>query len=202
MLVASGKPALGAAPPAASAPTPPVPAAEGSAAPRGAGFEITPAVRQQLKRIQEQWLLWVSAADRAHSDSAVSEMLATAGQLGMSRLPDLSLGALAWAVEAARRHDFARAGWSLEAAERLDPQRPETAFAEAAVARAAGAYPRFAAALCRAYPRLFLLPLERYLWLRDLLIFSLYLLLLTGALFVCALMATRGGGLFHDLSTS
>ncbi|HVR09316.1 MAG TPA: tetratricopeptide repeat protein, partial [Thermoanaerobaculia bacterium] len=87
-----------------------------------------------------------------------------------------------------------------EAGERLDPQRPEAAFAAAAVARAAGDYPRFAAALCRAYPRLFLLPLERYLWLQDVLIFSLYLLLLTGGLFVCALLATRGGGLYHDLA--
>jgi tetratricopeptide (TPR) repeat protein len=192
--------ALAATTSAVPAAPPPV-AAEGSASPRGAGFEITPGVRQELKRIQEQWLHGVSAADRAHSDAAVGEMLATASQLGMSRLPDLSLGALAWAMEAARRRDFARAGWSLEAAERLDPQRPEVAFAEAAVARAAGAYPRFVAALGRAYPRLFLLPLERYLWLQDALIFGLYLLLLTGGLFVSALMATRGGGLYHDLST-
>jgi len=187
--------------PALAAPIlPPPAAAEGSSLQRGAGFELTPVVRQQLKRIQEQWLQWVSAGDRAHSEAAVSELLASAGQLGMSRLPDLSLGALAWGVEAARRKDFARAGWSLEAAERLDPGRPEVAFAEASVAQAAGAYPRFAAALCRACPRLFLLPLERYLWLQDLLIWSLYLLLLTGGLFIGALMATRGGGLFHDLA--
>ena len=186
--------------PALAAPLLPPAAGEGASTQRGAGFEVTPVVRQQLKRIQEQWLQWVSAADRAHSEAAVGEMLATAEQLGMTRLPDLSLGAVAWAMEAARRKDFARAGWSLAAAERLDPGRPDVAFAEASVARAAGAYPRFAAALCRAYPRLLLLPLERYLWLQDLLIWSLYLLLLTGGLFVGALMATRGGGLFHDLS--
>ncbi len=186
--------------PALAAPLLPPAAAEGSSTQRGAGFEITPAVRQQLKRIQELWLQWVSAADRAHSEAAVSEMLATAEQLGMTRLPDLSLGTVAWAMEAARRKDFTRAGWSLEAAERLDPGRPDVAFAEAAAAQAAGAYPRCVAALCRAYPRLFLLPLERYLWLQDLMVWSLYLLLLTGGLFVGALMATRGGGLFHDLS--
>jgi tetratricopeptide (TPR) repeat protein len=189
-----------AAAPALAAPLLPPAAAEGSSPQRGAGFEITPGVRQQLKRIQELWLQWVSAADRAHSEAAVSEMLATAEQLGMTRLPDLSLGTVAWAMEAARRKDFTRAGWSLEAAERLDPGRPDVAFAEAAAARAAGAYPRCAAALCRAYPRLFLLPLERYLWLQDLMIWSLYLLLLTGGLFIGALMATRGGGLFHDLA--
>ena len=184
---------------AAADPPPPVPA-ETPAASHGAGFEITPAVRQQLHRIQEQWLRWVSATDREHSEAAVNEMLATAGQLGMSRLPDLALGALAWAVDAARHKDFARAGWALAAAERLDPGRPEVAFAESAVARAAGSYARSAAALCRAYPRLFVLPLERYLWLQDLLLWCMYLLLLTGGLFVAALMATRGGGLFHDLA--
>jgi tetratricopeptide (TPR) repeat protein len=176
-------------------------AAEGVGSQHGVGFEITPAVRQQLQRIQEHWLHWVSAPDRERSQGAVNEMLATAGQLGMTRLPDLSLGALAWAVDAARHQDFVRANWSLEAAERLDPRRPETAFAEAAVARASGSYPRVVAALCRAYPRLFLLPLERYVWLQDLLIWSLFLLLATGGLFIAAMMATRGGGLFHDLST-
>jgi tetratricopeptide (TPR) repeat protein len=193
-------PRLAPAPALAAPLLPPPAAAEGSSTQRGAGFEITPPVRQQLKRIEELWLQWVSAADRAHSEAAVGEMLATAEQLGMTRLPDLSLGAVAWAMEAARRKDFTRAAWSLEAAERLDPGRPDVAFAEAAAARAAGAYPRCAAALCRAYPRLFLLPLERYLWLQDLMIWSLYLLLLTGGLFIGALMATRGGGLFHDLA--
>jgi tetratricopeptide (TPR) repeat protein len=193
-LAAPAVPAL-----AAADPPPPVPV-ETPAASHGAGFEITPAVRQQLHRIQEQWLRWVSATDREHSEAAVNEMLATAGQLGMSRLPDLALGALAWAVDAARHKDFARAGWALAAAERLDPGRPEVAFAESAVARAAGSYARSAAALCRAYPRLFVLPLERYLWLQDLLLWCMYLLLLTGGLFVAALMATRGGGLFHDLA--
>jgi tetratricopeptide (TPR) repeat protein len=197
--------ALAQAPPAAQAAALPAAApslaAEGAAPQHGANFEITAPVRQQLQRIQAQWLRWVSAGDRERSDAAVGEMLATASQLGMARLPDLSLGALAWATEAARRRDFVRAGWSLAAAERLDPQRPETAFAEAAVARAAGSYAGAAAALGRAFPRLLLLPAERYLWLQDLVIYCLYLLLLTGGLFVAALMATRGSGLFRDLST-
>src|SRR5580692_11257913 len=185
---------LAAAGGAAAAPAPPAP--EGAGVQRGAGFEITPPVRQQLRHLQEQWLRWVGAADRERSQAAVGEMLATAGQLGMTRLSDLALGALAWAVEAAKHHDFVRANWSLEAAERLDPGRPETAFAEAAVARAEGSYLRLAGALCRAYPRLFWLPLERYLWLQDLLIWSLCLLLLAGGLFVGAMLATRGAGMF------
>jgi tetratricopeptide (TPR) repeat protein len=173
--------------------------AEGASAAHDGGFEITPAVRQQLQRLQAEWLHWVSATDRERSEAAVTEMLATADQLGMKRLPDPSLGALAWSLEAAKRLDFSRAAWCLAAAERLDPQRPETAFAAAAVARAQGAWPRVVAALGSAYPRLLWLPLERQLWLQDLLIWSLYLLLLTGALFIGALMATRGGGLFQDL---
>ncbi len=192
LALAAPAPALAAPPPAA---------AEATGAQRGAGFEITPAARQQLQRLQGEWLHWVGAADRERSQAAVDQLLATAGQLGMSRLPDLSLGALAWAVEAARHQDFPRAAWSLEAAERLDPRRPETAFAEATVSRANGSYARAAAALLRAYPRLFLLPLERYLWLQDLLIWSLWLLLLTGGLFVAAMLATRGAGLFHDLAS-
>jgi tetratricopeptide (TPR) repeat protein len=190
--------------PAPLAPAAPLPAAlpapGGTVRERGTGFEITPAARQQLRHLQEQWLAWIAAGDRERSQAAVSQMLTIAGQLGMTRLADLALGALAQAVDAARHHDFVRASWSLEAAERLDPGRPETAFAEAAVARAEGSWLRLAGALCRGYPRLFWLPLERYLWLQDLLIWTLYLLLATGALFVGALMATRGAGLLHDLA--
>jgi tetratricopeptide (TPR) repeat protein len=182
-----------AAPPAGST-------AEGPGESRDSGFEVTPSVRQQLRRLQAEWLRWVSATDRERSEAAVTEMLATADQLGMKRLPDPSLGALAWSFEAAKRLDFARAAWCLEAAERLDPQRPETAFAAAAVARAKGSWLAAAVDIGRAYPLLVWLPVERYLWLQDLLVWGLLLLLLTGGLFVGALMATRGGGLFHDLA--
>src|SRR5262249_50849936 len=102
-------PALPASPALAAPPAPGPAAADAPAVRRGggaaAGFEVTPPVRQELQRIQQQWLRWVGAADRAAAEAAVGDMLATAGQLGMARLPDLSLGALAWAVEAQRRHD-------------------------------------------------------------------------------------------------
>ncbi len=168
------------------------------AAARGTGFEVTPAVRGQLQQLQVEWLRWTGAADREHSESAVGEMLATAGQMGMTRLPDLSLGALAWAMESARHHDFARAEWALAAAERLDPGRPEPAFAVAAVAWQSRSWLRAATALGSAYSRLLLLPLPRFLWLQDLLMWGGCLLLVTGGLFVAALLATRGAGLFHD----
>jgi tetratricopeptide (TPR) repeat protein len=164
------------------------------------GIEITPPVRQALQQLQEQWLQWVGASNPQGSQSAAADILATARQLGMERLPDLAFGALARAVQAARQKDFARAHWALEAAERLDPGRPEAAFATAAVARLEGNYARAFSALASGAVRLFSLPLERYLWLQSLLLWALTLLLLTGALFVGALMATRGAALFHDLA--
>ena len=54
--------------------------------------------------------------------------------------------AVARAVEAARQKDFPRARWSLEAAERFDPGRPETTFATRFAARLACASRSTAAA--------------------------------------------------------
>jgi|HubBroStandDraft_3_1064219.scaffolds.fasta_scaffold00343_4 tetratricopeptide (TPR) repeat protein len=178
---------------------PPARAAAAPQEPSTSAFEITPPVRHNLQQLQERWLQWVSAPNPQRSQSATADLLATAQQLGMERLPDLAFGAMARAVRAARQKDFARARWSLEAAERLDPGRPESAFAAAAVARLEGSYGRAAAALVSGAARLFNLPLERYLLLQSLLLWTLALLLLTGALFVGALMATRGAALFHDL---
>src|SRR5580658_9769235 len=76
-----------AAGPAVAQPVPAAAAAGDATPQRAGGFTITPAVRQQLRQLQEEWLHWVSAADRERSQAAVSEMLATAGQLGMVRLP-------------------------------------------------------------------------------------------------------------------
>jgi tetratricopeptide (TPR) repeat protein len=192
--------ALGVSPAAAAA----GPAASAPAFPRASpppAIEITPPVRQTLQQLQEQWLQWMSAYNPQRSQSAVADLLATARQLGMERLPDLAFGATARAVQAARQKDFARAHWALDAGERLDPGRPEAAFAAAAVARLEGHYPAALSALASGAMRLFNLPMERYLWLQSLLLWSLTLLLLTGGLFVSALMATRGSALFHDLVT-
>ena len=117
----------------------------------------------------------------------------------MARLSDLSVGALARAAQAGRQKDFARARWSLEAAERLDPGRCETPFAAAAVDRLQGNYGGALAALGRGYLRLFGLPLERYLWLQDLLVWAVSLLLLTGALFIAVEMAVKGSALCQAL---
>jgi len=164
------------------------------------GVEMTPPVRQTLKQLEEQWLQWIIQNDRQQAEKAVGDLLETAGRLGVKRLPDLSAAAVARAVEAAKQRNFSRARWALEAAERFDPGRPETAFAESLVARLQGNYPAMLAARLRAYPRLFTHPLERYLWLQDLLIWSLALLLVTGGLFLAAQMLAKGAALCRDLA--
>jgi tetratricopeptide (TPR) repeat protein len=108
-------------------------------------FELTRPVEAGLVRLQEQWLQWLSAinqSDQERAESAVADLLATCEQLGMQRLPDLAIGAAARAVQAARAGDETRAAWAIAAAERLDPGRPETAFAAATVHRLAGSYPQ------------------------------------------------------------
>ncbi|HVR97683.1 MAG TPA: hypothetical protein VMW27_13775 [Thermoanaerobaculia bacterium] len=183
----------------------PVPAvAETVSSPQVTGVEMTTSVRQSLKRIEEQWLQWNTAYYQNNPERAkqlVDDLLATARQLEMSRLPDLSTGALVRSVEAARQGDFVRAHWALEAAERLDPGRPETVFAGISVARLEGGagWLRVLTGFFRVYPRLFGLPLERYLWFQDLLLWTLSLLLVTGGLFIAVQMATQGRALFQDL---
>ncbi len=164
------------------------------------GVEMTTQVRQTLKQLDEQWLQWVVQKNPQQAGAAVNDLMETARQLGMTSLPDLSAGALAQAVQAARQQDFARARWSLDAAERLDPGRPETAFAEAEVDWRQHDYLGAARVWLRAYPLLFAHPLERYLWLQNLVVWVLVLLLVSGGLFVAVQMLARGHALFGDLA--
>jgi tetratricopeptide (TPR) repeat protein len=174
--------------------------AQAVSSPQVTGVEMTGQVRQTLKQLEEQWLEWVVQNDRQQADRSVGSLLDIAHQLGMRRLPDLAAGAIARAVQAARQKDFPRAHWALDAAERFDPGRPETAFAEATVDRLQGDFPAAVAARLRAYPRLFAHPLERYLWFQDLLFWLLALLLVTGGLFIAVQMLTKGTSLFQDLA--
>lgn len=182
---------------------PVVPVAAGAAAvssPQVTGVEMTPVVRQTLKQLEEQWLQWIVQNDRQQAQSAVDALLATARQLGMRRLPDLSAAAVARAVQAAKEKDFARARWALDAAERFDPGRPEPAFAEASIDWAQGNYLAAMASHLRAYPRMVAHPLERDLWFQDLLIWLLALLLVTGGLFLAVQMLAKGTALYRDLA--
>ncbi len=179
------------------------PVAAGAApvsSPQVTGVEMTPALRQTLKQLEGQWLQWVVQNDPEKAKASVDSLLATARLLDMQRLPDLSAAAVAQAVQAVQRKDFARARWALEAAERFDPGRPETAFAESAVNWAQGDLVGTVTARLRAYPRLLAHPLERYLWLQDLLIWLLALLLVTGGLFLAVQLLTKGASLYQDLA--
>jgi tetratricopeptide (TPR) repeat protein len=175
-------------------------AGQAVSSPQVTGVEMTPQVRQTLRQLEEQWLEWIVQNNREQADRAVSGLLDIARQLGTQRLPDLAGGAITRAVSAARRHDFARAHWALEAAERFDPGRPETAFAESTVDRLQGDFLGAAIARLRAYPRIFNHPLESLLWLHDLLFWALVLLLVTGGLFFAVQMLTKGTALFQDLA--
>jgi len=157
-------------------------------------------VQQVLQQIEDQWPQWVGAGNRERAGQVVDNLLTTVRQIGMRRLPDLSLGALVQAEKAAHQKDFPRAHWTLEGAERLDPGRPEVAFATARVDYLEGSYPAALFNLLAGYQRLLWLPLERSLWGQSLLLWTLTVLLLTGGLFTVLQMATKGGALYRDLS--
>lgn len=179
--------------------TAPASAAGSVSSPQVTGVEMSAPVRRTLKQIEEQWLQWIAQNSRQDSERVVDDLLATARQLDMRRLPDLSVGAIARAHQAARQGDFERAHWALAAADRLDPGRPAVAFAEAYVDGREGKYFGAATAMFRGAGRIFGAPLERYLFLRGLLMWGLWLLLLTGALFIAVQMVSKGGVLFEDL---
>jgi tetratricopeptide (TPR) repeat protein len=174
--------------------------AEAISSPQVTGIELTVPVQRALQQLQEQWLQWISATNAERSGEVVDDLLATSRQLGMSRLPDLSLGALVQAVTAAQDNDFRRAEWALAAAERLDPGRPETSFARSRVAWLAGRPFAALGNLIDGYRRALGLPLERSLLFQALVFWLLCLLLATGGLFVAVQMATKGGALLHDVA--
>jgi len=176
------------------------PAGRPASSPHLTGIELTAPVQQALQQLGEQWTQWGNANDPERAAAVVDDLLATGRQLGMRRLPDLAQGALVTAVRLARQGEVKRAHWALASAERLDPARPETAFAAAAVDRIEGRWPAAFLHLAVGYARLFGLPLERYLWLQELALWSLCLLVATGGLFIAAQMATKGGALFRDLA--
>lgn len=168
----------------------------------GAEVTLTPAVEQNLLQLQEQWSQWMGAFYTSRPDRAegvLDRLLTSLDQLGLERLPDLSRAAAARAVDAATRGDFPRAHWALEAAERLDPERPETAFARAQVLRRED---RLVAALGSelvGFTRLAEVAIGRATAIANLTVWILGGLLLAGAIFVVLEMLIRGGGLLADV---
>jgi|CXWL01.1.fsa_nt_gi tetratricopeptide (TPR) repeat protein len=165
------------------------------------GLELSRPVEASLTRLQEQWLRWLTSFYQSDADqarAALDDLLATANQLGMDRLPDLALGAAARAVQSQRENNPTRADWALEAAERLDPGRPETAFAEASVRWQQGAYHRALGRQLAGYGRLLRLPPWGEVWARSLALWLLAALLLASGLFVAMAMAVRGSVLLVE----
>lgn len=175
-------------------------AAQGVAS--GPAPELTPPVEESLLDLQEGWLQWTGAfygAEPERAREVVDDLLASARRLGMRRLPDLAAGALVQAVEAAREGEEERAALALEAAERLDPGRPETAFAAADVARLTGDLTSTLLEQARGYLRLPWMGLEWRLTLHGLALWGLASVLLAGGLFVALLMGVRGRALVRRL---
>jgi tetratricopeptide (TPR) repeat protein len=165
-------------------------------------LDLSPQALTQFVRLQDGWLEWLAAAhqgDRERVTVAVDRLLSDARDLGMERLPDLSLGAAGQALAFAREDRFEVAGWCIAAAEALDPGRPEVAFAAARVADLEGETWSSIRHQADGFQRLLSEPLAFYLFRADLGYWALFSMLIAGALFVAALMSTRGVELFHDV---
>jgi tetratricopeptide (TPR) repeat protein len=166
------------------------------------GVEIGKPAGQALVHLQESWLQWMSSFYQDRPEEAALELQVirdSLEQLGFERIPDLSIGAAVRAAESARQGNLARAEWGLEAAEMLDPGRPETSFAHAVWAWENGDRLQAVAHHLRGWARLFRLPGYRFLWLQSSVLMALAALLLAGAGFVLVALAIHGGALFRSL---
>ena len=183
---------LAAAPSAAQSPVTPI------------EFELSRSVQQTLVRVQELWLQWVGATlqdNRARADEALRGLTVAAREIGFAHFPDLALGAVAQARQSAASNNFERARRQLAAAEVLDPGRPDTAFAEAAVAHAEGSWFRAAWATARALSRALGGP-ERQQIFSSVVLWALLVLLVASALFVGFLAANHGRSVVRVLSSA
>lgn len=165
------------------------------------GIDLSRGVSQSLAQLQVAWLEWVDAfykGDRAAASRAVAELQGAVARLGMSRLPDLSLGATARALEAARQGDLERARWAFDDAEALDPGRAEVAFGRAVLEWEAGRYHRAAWQQLAGYARL---PeaSPRGIVQLNLLLAGLAVVLLAAGCFVLLQLASKGPALYGTL---
>lgn len=166
-----------------------------------ATFELTRTTQHSLHRLQESWAQWVSSFYQDHpgkADEALKALTANARQLGMSHLVDFSLGAAALALQSGREGKFERATWAMAAAETLDPDRPEIAFARAALARQRGAYFEATRATGSGFVRL-LRVTEGTAFIAALCFWLLAVLAIAAALFVLVEVAMKGSAVVADL---
>jgi tetratricopeptide (TPR) repeat protein len=168
----------------------------------GASFPVRDDVRKKLNSIQESWIEWLTSVQEGDAERAtrqVERLVAIADNLGLPRLPELSIAAAARAERFARGNDFEGAEMSLAAAELLDPNRAETAFARATVRRQRGQRLGAMISTIRGYWRTLFDPLYRYVFLADVLLWCLAIVTLLVAGMVAVQWSTRGVLLLWDL---
>ncbi len=165
-------------------------------------FPLGAEARTRLAQLQVDWLNWLVACNESDGERAaatIESLLAHTRLVGMEYLPELSMAASRKAIEAAERGDLERARWGLEAADRLDPGRPEGAFAAARVALAGGQYVAAVKSYFSGLGRSARAPQIRYVLLNNVFLWLATVLTLTGLLLVGVLMAARGPDLYFDL---
>jgi len=164
-------------------------------------FELNPSTRVLLSRLQGQWLEWLAAIGRGEGDragEAIERLLAYADQLGMERLPELSVAASVLAVEEARDGRVEQASWALATAERLDPGRPETSFAAFAVESRGGKRLEAGWQLARGWLRTLRQAQTREVALHTALVWLVTSVVLAALLFVAVEIVLRGGLVYKD----
>jgi tetratricopeptide (TPR) repeat protein len=168
----------------------------------GLGLDLTAGTRQNLDQLEETWTQWSGSLyrdDEASLHAIEDRLLESARTMGMSRLPDLAAGALLAAQEAAAKKDAPRAERALAAAERLDPGRPEAAFAAARVNRLLGRWHKVPFDEIRGLLRLPALGLEWRLARANLLFYLLAVVSLAAGAFLALLTFVKGPELLADL---
>lgn len=166
-------------------------------------LELNSQTKQHLGELRDAWQTWAAALeanDGEAANQAIEQIQAKARGLGLRRLPDLSIAASAHAVRAAGQGAPQQAQLALDAARKLDEQRPEIEFAEATIQRLGGNYLGAISSGLKGYGKLFQLPVERSIWLQNIAIWVIYVLLLSGTGFLALQMAVKGKDLFYDLS--
>lgn len=164
---------------------------------------LTRSVQRNLAQIQERWIEWTGVFLKnqpERSESLVTGLLLSTRQLGLERLPDLSVAASGWALQAAIQDgDSTRAEWALDAAERFDPGRPETSLARARVRWHQGRSLAAVWSELEGYFRIVGTSPGDTLARANLTLWLLFTLLGAAGLFVALQMGVKGRRLFADL---